>query len=48
MEVLIPLSLFALAALLAPFFGYDSREEGSPTWPGAPTTGKEARRLLRF
>ncbi|MBV8580389.1 MAG: hypothetical protein JO225_08470 [Candidatus Eremiobacteraeota bacterium] len=48
MEVLIPLSLFALAAVLAPFLGYDSPPGAGPTWPDAPTTGKEARRLLRF
>ena len=44
MEALIPLLLFAFIALVAPIFGTDTRADET-TWPGAPATGRDARRI---
>jgi hypothetical protein len=47
MEPLIAAALLtiALLAVLAPSVGVDSRRD-EPTWPGAPLSGRETRRLL--
>jgi hypothetical protein len=36
-----------LVAVLAPSLGVDSRRD-EPTWPGAPLSGRETRRFLRY